>query len=142
MEFGEILTELTLVLNALHRQRICSGGHTLSQCFVLLCIPDGGIDMSTLSSTLGLDNSTTTRLVDTVGKKGLIRREKGREDRRVTVVLLTEKGEKLCRQFEETVDALGEEVLQNMSQEKQEQIHESLETVLWSLSKGKLGHMP
>ena len=71
MEFGELLKEFTLVLNTLHRRNVCFDRFTLSQCFVLLSIPDGGIDMSTLSNNLGLDNSTMTRLVNTLEKKGL-----------------------------------------------------------------------
>ncbi|MFQ6673575.1 MAG: hypothetical protein ACE5GH_02170, partial [Fidelibacterota bacterium] len=68
MEIGELLKELTLVLNALHRRQVCQGRHTLSQCFVLLSVPYGGIDMSSLSQTLGLDNSTMTRLADLLEK--------------------------------------------------------------------------
>lgn len=94
--------------------------------------------MSTLSTYLGLDNSTMTRLVGTLEKKGLIQREKGKEDRRVTLVSLTEKGEELAKEIDETIDTMGETVLSNISTERREQVHESLEAVLWSLTKTKL----
>lgn len=138
MEFGELLIELTLILNALHRKNVCYDGHTLSQCFILLSVPDGGMDMSTLSEKLGLDNSTTTRLVNTLEKHGLIRRERGQEDRRVMVVRLTPKGHELTHEIEEVIDSLGDAVLDNIPSEKRERIKESLEAVLWSLSKEKL----
>ncbi|MEE9166425.1 MAG: MarR family transcriptional regulator [Candidatus Neomarinimicrobiota bacterium] len=140
MEFGELLRELTLVLNTLHRRRVCSGRQTLSQCFLLLSIPDGGVDMSTLSSHLGLDNSTMTRLVRTLENKDLVGREKAKADRRVTLVSLTEKGEELADEIERTIDSMGEEVLSGMSTERREDVHESLETVLWSLTKATLKH--
>jgi len=138
MEFGELLKELTLILNALHRRNICFDRYTLSQCFVLLSIPEGGIDMSTLSSNLGLDNSTITRLVDTLEKKDLVRREKDQEDRRVNIVLLTDKGDKLAGEFETSIELFGDDVLENISLEKRERVKESLEDVFWSLSKEKL----
>lgn len=138
MEFGELLKELTLVLNALHRRQVCRGGQALSQCFILLSIPYGGIDMSTLSEKLGLDNSTTTRLVDTLEKNELLRRQKGQEDRRVVIVTLTGKGEKLAEEIDSSIEMLGDAVLENLSTDRRGQTKELLEEVLWSLSKEKL----
>lgn len=45
MEFGELLKEMTLSLNAFHRRNIPGKGLTLSQRFLLSSITDGGIDI-------------------------------------------------------------------------------------------------
>ena len=94
--------------------------------------------MSTLSNNLGLDNSTMTRLVNTLEKKGLVHREKDHLDRRVFRVMLTDEGEKIAARFEGNLETLGEAVFENISFDKQEQVKESLEDVLWSLSKERL----
>ena len=43
MDFGELLNELALSLNALHRRNVCGRGETLAQCFILSSVPDDGI---------------------------------------------------------------------------------------------------
>ena len=140
MEFGELLKEMTLSLNAFHRRSIPGKGLTLSQCFLLSSIPDGGIDMSTLADKLGLDNSTVTRLVETQEKHGFVQREKYELDRRITRVGLTSQGEELAEKIEETLDTLGNAILESVPLEKREQVKESLELILWGLSKEKLKH--
>ncbi|MDP6456011.1 MAG: MarR family transcriptional regulator [Candidatus Marinimicrobia bacterium] len=135
MEFDELITELTLTLNALHRKQICQEGQTLSQCFILLSIPDGGIDMSTLAQKLGLDNSTVTRLIDNLEKRGVLKRKRSQSDRRVNRVFLTDAGEEVLSQLESRSAALSERIENQLSDEEQEVIRESLEGVLWSLSK-------
>lgn len=140
MEFSELLKEMTLSLNAFHRRNIPGEGLTLSQCFLLSSIPDGGIDMSTLAEKLELDNSTVTRLVETQEKHGFVQRKKYQLDRRITRVSLTEQGEELAEQVEETLDTLGNAILESVPFEKREQVKESLELILWSLSKEKLKH--
>ena len=138
MEFDELLTELTLTLNALHRKQICQEGQTLSQCFILFSVPDGGIDMSTLAQKLGLDNSTVPRLIGNLEKKGVLKRERSQSDRRVNRVFLTDAGEEVLSQLESRNAELGERIENQLSDEEREVIRESLEGVLWSLSKEQL----
>lgn len=138
MELGELLKELTLVLNALHRRHLCGEGQTLSQCLVLMSIPYDGLDMSGLSRKLGLDNSTTTRLVDTLENHGWIQRKRDRRDRRVMTVRLTEEGDKVAKELDASMESLGEAVLEYLSPEKRENTREVLQELLWGLSKEKL----
>ncbi|MFQ6674779.1 MAG: MarR family winged helix-turn-helix transcriptional regulator [Fidelibacterota bacterium] len=138
MELGERLKELTLVLNALHRRHLCNRGQTLSQCFVLMSIPYDGMDMSGLSRKLGLDNSTTTRLVDTLERHGWVKRQRDRLDRRVMTVRLTQKGEEVATELDASMESLGNAILEDLSPQKREETREVLQEVLWSLSKEKL----
>lgn len=138
MELGELLKEITLVLNALHRRYVCGEGQTLSQCFVLMSIPYDGLDMSGLSRKLGLDNSTTTRLVDTLEKHGWVQRKKDPRDRRVMTVRLTEEGEHVAKELDGSMESLGQAVLEHLSPEKRESTREVLQELLWGLSKEKL----
>lgn len=94
--------------------------------------------MSTLAQKLGLDNSTVTRLIGNLEKKGVLKRERSQSDRRVNRVFLTDAGEEVLSQLESRNAELGERIENQLSDEEREVIRESLEGVLWSLSKEQL----
>ena len=123
MEVGELLTDLTLTLSALHRRFVSHTGLTVSQSFVLSIVPGEGVDMSTLALRLGLDNSTVTRLVETLEKKDYLERRREEQDGRVVSVYLTER---------------GEDIVESIPEEKREQLKETLEELLWNLSREQM----
>ena len=138
MEFGELFKEITLTLNALHRKRVCLDGQTLSQCFLLSSILDDGIDMSSLAQKLGLDNSTMSRLVGTLFKKGFIEKRNDDYDRRVTKVYLTAEGEKEVIEIEEKLAQISRSAFDGVGEDKKGQLKESLETLHWILTKEQM----
>ena len=135
MDFGELLNELALSLNALHRRDVCGQGETLAQCFILSSVPDDGIHMSRLASKLGIDNSTLTRLMDNLEKHNLAFRKKDEDDRRLVNVFLTKQGQAVMSRFEARIENLGSRILDDLPSEKRELVKGSLESLLWSLSK-------
>ena len=135
MDFGELLNELALSLHALHRRNVCGQGETLAQCFILSSVPDDGIHMSSLARKLGIDNSTLTRLMDNLEKHNLAFRKKDEDDRRIVNVFLTEEGQAVMSRFEERIEDLASRILEDLPPEKREPVKESLELLLWSLSK-------
>ena len=135
MDFGELLNELALSLNALHRRDICGRRETLAQCFILSSVPDDGIHMSSLAVKLGIDNSTLTRLIGNLEKKEFAFRRRDEEDRRVINVFLTDAGRDLLSTFTERLYLLGQRILDDLPAEKREGIKDSIELLLWSLSR-------
>ena len=135
MDFGELLNELALSLNALHRRDVCGQGETLAQCFILSSVPDDGIHMSRLAGKLGIDNSTLTRLMDNLEKHNLAFRKKDEDDRRLVNVFLTEEGQAVMSRFEARIENLGSRILDDLPSENRELVKGSLELLLWSLSK-------
>jgi DNA-binding MarR family transcriptional regulator len=135
MDFGELLNELALSLNALHRRDVCGQGETLAQCFILSSVPDDGIYMSRLAGKLGIDNSTLTRLMENLEKHNLAFRKKDEDDRRLVNVFLTEEGQAVMSRFEARIENLGSRILDDLPPEKRELVKGSLESLLWSLSK-------
>ena len=135
MDFGELLNELALSLCALHRRNVCGQGETLAQCFILSSVPDDGIHMSSLARKLGIDNSTLTRLMENLEKHNLAFRKRGENDRRLVNVFLSEQGQAVMSRFEERIEDLGSRILEDLPPEKREPVKESLELLLWSLSK-------
>ena len=135
MDFGELLNELALSLNALHRTDVCGQGETLSECFILSTVPDGGVHMSSLSGKLGVDNSTLTRLIGNLERKGYAFRQRDEGDKRLVYVFLTAAGRELLSIFSERLELLGERIQNDLPAEKREEIKNALETLLWSLSR-------
>ncbi len=75
------------------------------------------ISMNELSQTMGLANSTMTRMVDTLVAKGLVYRQQDYEDRRVVRVALTAQGQELQRTLEEARQAMMGEILSDIQEE-------------------------
>ena len=69
MHYGELISLFLIDLQRLFRLNISINDLTYSQTLAIISIPDDGIEMSELAWTLGLDNSTVTRLVIRLEKK-------------------------------------------------------------------------
>ena len=57
-------------------------------------VDDDGLEMSSLSKTLGIDNSTATRLIDGL-QKGMVKRVRDKFDNRILRVVLTDGGKSI-----------------------------------------------
>ena len=77
MECGEIIKQFLLSLLTVFRKMSRGKKYTLSQILILSSIPHNGMDMTSLSDRIGVDNSTATRLIGGLIKLGLITRMRG-----------------------------------------------------------------
>lgn len=83
------------------RDEVCCYGLTVSQCYALQALSDKKVMASSeLASRLGLDLSTTTRLVDELIRKKLAIRRRGIKDARVREIEMTEAGRRLISRIE------------------------------------------
>jgi len=73
-------------------------GLTAQQCELLCAVQRPGT-VGGLAQALHCDRSNVSRLVDRVSSRGLVRRRRGEDDGRVTVVELTAGGERLALRF-------------------------------------------
>src|SRR5947209_15822792 len=74
-------------------------GLTLSQRDVLLTLyEEGPLDQGTLRERLGLEQSSVSRLVDGLTRRGLVELRNGEADRRVRIAALTSEGQDLLLQ--------------------------------------------
>ncbi len=135
MEFGELLKSFLLGLQGLYRTEIATGSLSFPQALAISIIPDRGMDMSTFSKTLGIDNSTATRMIDGLIKKQWVIKEKDPYDRRVMVVRLTDSGTKIQEEVENQIDALGERIERSVLPEDRDEVREILSSFQWTLSK-------
>jgi DNA-binding MarR family transcriptional regulator len=93
LHFGYELRETSgLLLKALKR-RIAPHGITLTQYFLLRQLWEGeGINQSELSERLATTQPATVATVDSLERRGLIKRVRDTGDRRVVRIFLTAKG--------------------------------------------------
>jgi len=138
MEFGELLKQFLIDLQSLFRIQLKQLNLTLPQIMLISSIPSIGIDMSSLSKKLGVDNSTLTRLVDILVKNQITEKTPNSSDKRSIILLLTKKGELLQLKIEEEIDLFVSALYQKIPMENREELKESLSSFHWILSKHKL----
>ena len=110
MHYGELISLFLIDLQRLFRLNISINDLTYSQTLAIISIPDDGIEMSDLAWTLGLDNSTVTRLVIRLEKKNWVERKQSLRDQRAIKVFLTNKGDIIQHDIEKEIDNIGEKI--------------------------------
>ena len=115
MEFGELLKQFLIDLQSVFRTQLKKLDLTLSQIILISSIPIGGIDMTTLSIKIGVDNSTLTRLIDILIKNGIVKKNKNPKDKRSFIVTVTEKGEFLQSKIELEIESFVAKIFQKTS---------------------------
>jgi DNA-binding MarR family transcriptional regulator len=71
-----------------------------------------------------------TRLVDRLARRGLVARARGRHDRRVVEVGITDKGQQILRSLDEHVDRFPKAMLGRLGPRKLAQLRELLEDLM------------
>ena len=135
MEFGELLKQFLIDLQSLFRTQFKKLDLTLSQIILISSIPTDGIDMTTLSIKIGVDNSTLTRLIDILMKKGIVQKNRSSQDRRSYIISVTKKGELLQSKIEDEIDSFVGKLFSNTRLEDQEELKKSLSSIHWIVSK-------
>ena len=135
MNSGELISSLLIDLQRLIKNEVTFKDISYSQILALISISDRGIEMSTLSWDLALDNSTVTRLVNRLEKKNLVFRKKSKKDKRLIKVCLTKEGEAIQNRIEEKIDFLGSKIESQFSYEKKIDILNNLSSFQWIIKK-------
>ena len=91
--------------------------------------------MSELAWTLGLDNSTVTRLVIRLEKKNWVERKQSLRDQRAIKVFLTNKGDIIQHDIEKEIDNIGEKIKTEVEKDQNEALLQSLSSFQWTLRK-------
>jgi DNA-binding MarR family transcriptional regulator len=107
-------------------------GITLQQHNVLRILRGGGgkpLTASEVGDRLIEQTPGVTRLLDRLEDKGLVRRERSAEDRRVVYTWITDAGRELLRELDDAVDRADEEAVGSLTREQCEQLSAILEQV-------------
>ncbi len=138
MHLGELISSLLSNLQSLCRSNIILENASFQQIIGLLSIEYEGTEMSNLSLKLGVDNSTTTRLIIGLEKKDWVIRRRSQSDNRVVVVFLTKEGRSVQKEIEKQFDDLGEEIKSKMPIDESVSTFNSLNILNWTLMKMKM----
>lgn len=83
-------------------------------------------NMSTIARLLSVTVGTLTIAMNSLVKKGYVIRERGKEDRRVVYISLSEKGLRAYRHHEEFHRQMIEAVLENLTEDETESLVKAL----------------
>lgn len=121
---------------------VCLAEHGVgvSQGYTLLSLPqEGNLSMNKLSEAMGLANSTTTRIVDQLVRKGLVRRKPDDVDRRVVNISLTPKGQALWRTLDKEQQDFFKQAFDEIPEDERPAIVRCLEQITSLISKALEG---
>jgi DNA-binding MarR family transcriptional regulator len=108
------LSNLVRVYQFRDRDTICCHDISVTQCYALEALVERGVLRSqALAEALRLDKSTTTRVVDSLVRKGYVERSSDEDDRRAVALKVTPRGrglyERINRELvEQQVELLGD----------------------------------
>ena len=135
MNYGELLSSFLVDLQSVYRNNINIEGASFPQVLAISIIPDDGIEMSALSKKIGIDNSTATRLVMGLEKKGWVNRRTANYDKRVIQVALTQDGDEIQTELEQQFDSLGAAIEKEVDPLDRNEMIEHVSSLHWILSK-------
>ncbi len=107
MQYGELISNLFFNLKALYQKNLKLSNATFQQLLAISLIENDGVEMSVFSNKLGIDNSTSTRLIDGLEKKNWVKRKKSEFDSRIIKAYLTPKGQEISKIIEGQLNKIG-----------------------------------
>jgi DNA-binding MarR family transcriptional regulator len=112
-------------------------GVTSAQGGTLLNLPsETTLSMNELSKSVGVDNSTMTRMINQLVEKGLVFRRQDEKDRRLVCVGLTDAGQKLQGDLSGALAGFYKDSLDEIAEQERQVIIQSLEKLNKAIAKG------
>ncbi|UCE19229.1 MAG: MarR family transcriptional regulator [Gemmatimonadota bacterium] len=100
-ELHEALSELVRVYQFRDRKRICYQDVSITQCYAIDALSRlGTMSLNMLAAELFLDKSTTSRVVDSLERKGYVKRSADPKDGRALRLEVTQRGKDLHDRIE------------------------------------------
>jgi DNA-binding MarR family transcriptional regulator len=113
----------------------CGFQLSISQVYALQEVENTTLILGELAERLHLERSSVSRLVDGLVKGGFVRREINEQNRREMLISLTEKGERTIEQVRQQSIRFYQEVLQHMTINDQQLVHEGFKKFTAALLK-------
>ncbi len=94
-----------------------------------------------LASRLGMRKAATGTLIDNLQSKGLVDRTRGREDRRLQLVSITDEGREVVETIDRMAEPLGQELRKGVSRDERVQLVSILQRIRQNLRRTEEGHL-
>ena len=123
-----LLTELVRQQVRVYNTRFRATGLNQSQVAALIHLERiDQLSQSDLARRLGLRKAAAGTLIEGLEGKGLVERSRGRDDRRVQLVSITESGRRLVEDVDQMAEQLGNDYRQGISREERAQFVSTLQ---------------
>jgi DNA-binding MarR family transcriptional regulator len=134
----ELIRVLIRNLGILEKGDASCCGVTITQCHAITEIGrKEKISLVDLSDMLGVDKSTMSRTIDNLVEAELAVRDLDQENRRYVTIKLTDEGQSVFRNIEESMAAYFTSILEEIPKDKRDQVFESLRLVTQAVHKVK-----
>jgi DNA-binding MarR family transcriptional regulator len=126
-ELMEIFVGLAQVTRCCRQDVAFCEGVTFHQFMILDAVArKKELNMAELHTLLAVEKSTTTRLINPLIKKGLLKREKARHDSRAITLTLTDEGKETHQKVSLCLAGFFQKVTKNIPEGKKDQILEAI----------------
>ena len=124
----ELIRILVRDLGILEKSDVSCCGVTLTQCHAVVEIGrKGKISLVDLAGILGLDKSTMSRTINNLVELDLVLRDLDVENRRYVIIQLTENGENIFKNIEDSMNGYYKNIFNSIPENKRNQVMESLQ---------------
>ena len=126
-EIFEILMALAREIRCCSRDEAICQDVTFHQFVILDAVAKKqGLDLADLHKILSVEKSTTTRLMNPLLQKGLLKRDKAEHDSRAAKLTLTEEGMETHRRVWMCLGGFFENITRNIPEDRQEKVLKSV----------------
>ena len=126
-EIFDIIMSLAREIRCCSRDEAICRDVTFHQFIILDAVAKKeGLDLADLHKILSVEKSTTTRLVNPLLQKGLLKRDRAEHDSRAAKLTLTEEGIETHRKVWMCLGGFFENITRNMPEDRQEEVLEAV----------------
>ncbi len=119
----------SLALSRMYNDLAQKYGITQTMGYVLMYVEKDGTPSIKLAWSLGMKDSSLTRLLKNMERKGLIIRKKDKKDKRISRVFLTEAGVEKRRIIKKFVLDFNKKIVEKLGEEKLKIFHEAFDII-------------
>jgi DNA-binding MarR family transcriptional regulator len=126
-EIMEIILGLGREIRCCSRDEAICGGVTFHQFVILDAVAKNqSLDLADLHKLLAVEKSTTTRLVNPLLQKGLLKRDRAEHDSRAVKLTLTEEGRETHERVWVCMEGFFGNIIRNIPEDGQEEVLEAV----------------
>ena len=131
MNLNESISSLFINLQSLYRKNVKIENLTFPQTLIMYVLPEKGEQLSKLSFKIGVDISTMSRAIKGLEKKGLLKREYLKTDKRVISVIPQPKGKKIIAEINNKFDQINNLIENYVNENELYKIEQDLHELNW-----------
>ena len=131
MNLNESISSLFINLQSLYRKNVKIENLTFPQTLIMYVLPEKGEQLSKLSFKIGVDISTMSRAIKGLEKKGLLRREYLKTDKRVISVIPQPKSKKVIAEITNKFDQINSLIENYVNKKEIYELEQDLHELNW-----------